>query len=157
VYYEVLFFPYQEIANWIMSRSEGRVRQETLDFYFHKEGFKGPCVIIVKRSRKWNILGVSACYPDPETKEIKYGVTVVHKDYRGRGIGSELMLMKLEELAARGYSYKTVIASDNPASYRMAEKCGLAKVDEKKLIRHEGDKEVEYTAQTYIQAADRGK
>ncbi len=60
-----------------------------------------------------------------DDKEINYPATIVHSDFRNRGIGKMLMRKKLEIAVERGLrEYTSIVGAENIASRKMLESMG---------------------------------
>jgi GNAT superfamily N-acetyltransferase len=97
-------------------------RHITLDALAYYKDPDGPGIGILGYEGT-QLVGISACKIDDN--KMSYAVSVTHRDYRKRGIGSALLRQKI---ADAGVPYSTIVASDNPASIRMCEKAGLQNV-----------------------------
>jgi GNAT superfamily N-acetyltransferase len=74
--------------------------------------------------RKGKIVGYSAM-----SQNQKYSITVVHRDYRGQGIASDLLRAKVDWARAHGYKYvETKVGATNHASIGMLNKMGYVVV-----------------------------
>lgn len=92
--------------------------------FFYKKELDGPpsdnivAVVAVVGNRVIGFSGVQLV----SDREINYPVTIVHRDFRNRGIGKMLMKKKLEIAAEKGLrEYNSIVGEENIASRRMLE------------------------------------
>lgn len=70
--------------------------------------------------------------------QIVFSITVVHKDYRNRGIGTKLLRAKIAQIERQGLTYSTVVAEDNQPSLRICEKAEMKRSGESVGVRKSG-------------------
>lgn len=70
-------------------------------------------------------------------------ILIVDKNYRGKGIGKELLLKIFEE-AKRDNVKRLQILSDESCNFKIYEKCGCRKIYETTLLNGAEDKEIGY-------------
>ncbi|MGQ9720302.1 MAG: GNAT family N-acetyltransferase [Candidatus Jordarchaeum sp.] len=107
------------------------LRKATFLFYKKElDGKPSDNVIAVVSVVNNRVIGFSGVQLVSDT-EIKYPATIVHSDFRNRGIGKMLMRKKLEIARAKGLKeYNSIVGEENIASRRMLESLGDFKIYE---------------------------
>jgi ribosomal protein S18 acetylase RimI-like enzyme len=111
--------------------TEKHLRKNTSFFYRKALDGKPPddvvAVVAVVNGRVIGFSGVQLV----SSKETNYPVTIVHRDFRNRGIGKMLMRKKLEIARERGLEeYNSIVGKENITSRRMLEGLEDFKVSE---------------------------
>jgi GNAT superfamily N-acetyltransferase len=107
-----------DIVTFIQQHGDLHITMEAVAYYRKPDG---PGIAVLGYEAG-HLIGVSACKIN--NGEMRYAITVTHREHRAQGIGSALLRQKITVAAV---PYSTIVASDNPASIRMCEKAGLRK------------------------------
>jgi hypothetical protein len=130
----------QRNLEFIVNHGDGRIRQDTYDAYEALIGNDAAKVILVSiESERGRMLAMSASIL--EGKKSMHNITLTHTDYRRKGLGSLTLAMRLSILT--GYSFETIVASDNVASNRLVSRVGLRQTGSKELTRKKGEETYE--------------
>lgn len=107
----------KEVADFIKVCDSGRIRPVTLDYYknANEEDFYGVGMYI-----NGIIRGVSA-----GDYEGKYGITLLRVRYQKNGYGKMLLKHKIDYFVSKNIEYKTTVAADNIASFKMCKSVGM--------------------------------
>ncbi len=128
---------------FIQDHSDRRIRQETMDFFRNRTEKD---VVVTATLPGGELVGVTAC-----NEESQFSFTVVHREYRKKGIATALVALKKDILTSRGKHFTSWVAKDNIASTKVMRKIGLIEVDNEKRRRAAG----EYIAVKYAPIAQR--
>lgn len=132
------------ILRFIQNHGDRHITQEAFDYYkdetnpfygcfeWADEKFDGVSFLAKRRI----LVGLS--FSAVVDGVVKYSITVVHRNFRNQGIGTNLLKKKLASLEKSGYTYSTLVAEDNAPSNRMCEKSGLQEVERIRLRRRRG-------------------
>ncbi|MFB0559868.1 MAG: GNAT family N-acetyltransferase [Candidatus Lokiarchaeia archaeon] len=104
----------------------GKHLRKATSFFYKKEleGTPSDNVVAVVAVVNNRVIGFSGVQLISDT-EINYPVTIVHRDFRNRGIGKMLMKKKLEIAGESGLrEYNSIVGEENIASRRMLEGLG---------------------------------
>ena len=124
---------HQLLLDFIKSHGDKRVTKEA--FAYYKEA-TNPAFASFAVFGKAGLIGVSLS--GLVDNEVNYSITVVHKEFRNKGIGTKLLKEKIEKIEAHGYSYGTIVAEDNAPSLRMCDKAGMQKSGQIQRVRKSG-------------------
>lgn len=125
-----------DIPIFLREHGEGRITQAALDYYAHEPTDK---YWFVGAFEDYDPAIVSVSLAALVDGEVKYGVTVTHKDHRQKLYGSTLLKAKVRLMRADGIHYRTIVAEDNEASKRMCSKAALIITGEETRIRKRGE------------------
>ncbi len=104
----------------------GKHLRKATSLFYKKEldGTPSDNVVAVVAVVNDRVVGFSGVQLISDT-DINYPATIVHRDFRNRGIGKMLMKKKLEIAGERGLGeYNSIVGEENIASRRMLEGLG---------------------------------
>lgn len=116
---------------FIERQGSGRIRGDTFEAYAARPE---NVILCTFRTARNNIIALSASIL--EGRSCTKTITIVHKQYRKRGLGSLVLSFRLALLP--DYDICTIVAEDNIASNRLVSKCGMNKVGEQEQERKTG-------------------
>lgn len=120
---------YPDLAGFISQHGDKHITQESTDYY-KKIKIDG---ILVRCFIGKTLIGFSAS--GWNGKNSHHGVTVIHHDFRGQGLGKRLLRKKIEQLPS---NFTTSVAEDNLYSRHMCTGVGLIEIDRKQGIKKKG-------------------
>jgi len=116
----------------------GELRIANLSLYhYHCEEFDIDNSILLESRINGFLVGIS--FVSLIDSCDKYSITVVHKDFRSRGIGTLLLSIKKKALNKHGYLLKTTVGKENIASIKMC-----SKIFQRKEVKKCTDKVIFY-------------
>ena len=107
----------QRVIEFIHTYGDHHITQEAFSYY---QDPNSPGILILAYEDE-HLVGLSGSKIG-EGNVISYSITVVHPEYRNRGIGTKLLRQKMSCLDGE---YRSIVAADNVASRRICEKAGL--------------------------------
>lgn len=136
----------KEFLDLIQVHSEGRITRATLAFYRSykpAEDEDGEVFVFVARAfgDSFPLVAASSFYITLHDKECHHSITVTHKQHRNKGLGSDLLGMKVGMVGNRSLkrNYQAIVAEDDAPSLRICEKNNLPKVAEEIRKRREDE------------------
>ncbi|MEM3564724.1 MAG: GNAT family N-acetyltransferase [Candidatus Jordarchaeaceae archaeon] len=121
-----------DVEELFRHHTEKHLRRSTSLFYKKAlDGEPPEDVVAVVAIASGRVVGFSGVKLLGEGK-VMYPATIVHRDFRNRGIGKMLMKKKLEIAREKGLKeYTSIVGEENVASRRMLESLGNFEVVEK--------------------------
>ena len=117
------------LLNFIRAHSDHRITKEAYAYY---AAGTNTCIITRLYNERGKIRAVSMS--GIVDGEVKYSITLTHREHRNRGYGTLVLQEKLKYIVDYyKYKYVALVASDNLPSLRVCEKAGLKK--EAELIK----------------------
>lgn len=106
-----------EHDDFICVHGDRRLRAGTCDAYGDAD--EADVILVEERVEGTGLVGLSAALYRGDRCPVYRSITVVHRNWRGRGVGTRLCAAKVAEIRARGGLPASTVAEDNVQSLRM--------------------------------------
>jgi GNAT superfamily N-acetyltransferase len=128
---------HKKMLEFIHTHGNRRITQAAFDFYKDiNNGFFGTFENDGD-GKEAKMIGLSLS--GLHGNDVIHSITVVHTDFRNKGIGTKLLQEKIDMISQFGYNYSTVVAEDNQPSLRICQKSSLKEVERVKMTRKGGE------------------